>query len=583
MKRKNIEYTQNCELPFLPLEKINSLNENIRLEKKNLIKIAIAADENTTYLTKFLPLFLSNRNINAKITELSFGSFEYLKNDLKNKFWSKDYDFYIIIPSSKKLMLNDDINLKLNKEIINQEIIKWKKLWAVINKPAIQLTYNPVFFSKLGLQDSLLTNGYQNFIDRINYLLIDIAPGNIHFINTDQLIKQNSVCDFNDHKLYYLAKQSFNMESIPFIANAISSIISGVLGGQSKLIITDFDNTLWGGTIGDVGYKNIIVNNETPEGESFLSFQRYLKTLTEQGIILAGCSKNNEAIAMTAFKNKNMILSKEDFALLKINFNNKAKNINEILKELNILPNSAIFLDDSKIECDLVKKSFPEMRVIHLGDDSSLFIKKIDNFYPFFFQNLTKEDERRNISYKKISDLKKESKKFDNIENFLESLETKVTIEVLDNSNIERCYQLLVKTNQFKLNKKIFSLNEIKKQKNYMILSLKDKMQDYGIISFLIYNINKKKKEIEILNWVLSCRVFSRKVENFILHYFYRKLKKESLEKIKFKFQKTGKNIYLQNFIKEMKLSLKKNYYSVYPNNKIISSQETLLQKIFKS
>ena len=125
---------------------------------------------------------------------------------------------------------------------------------------------------------------------------------------------------------------------------------------SKKAIVVDLDNTLWGGIVGDDGAKNIILGPETVAGEAFQNFQIYLKQLTEKGIVLCVCSKNDEKIAKKAFlENKNMILKLQDITIFKSNFLDKAANIKDISKILNIGLDSLIFVDDSKFECDQVK------------------------------------------------------------------------------------------------------------------------------------------------------------------------------------------------------------------------------------
>ena len=108
------------------------------------------------------------------------------------------------------------------------------------------------------------------------------------------------------------------METIPALAKTISGRIEGSLGLTKKVIVTDLDNTLWGGVLGDDGPNGIICDNNTPEGEAFYDFQKYLKKLSMQGIILSICSKNDEKFVKEVFKkNKNFALKYEDFSVIK--------------------------------------------------------------------------------------------------------------------------------------------------------------------------------------------------------------------------------------------------------------------------
>ena len=157
-----------------------------------------------------------------------------------------------------------------------------------------------------------------------------------------------------------------------------------------------------------------------------------------------------------------------------------------------------------------------------------------------------------------------------NIEDFLSDLRPKLEFNNINNKSVTRANQLLGKTNQFKFNSTIFSEKELLKIKDRtIVLSFQDKFQNYGIIGILIYELNKKNKIFVIKNWVMSCRVFSRRIEDFIINFLIRMAKKNNCKTLGFNFTITPKNIYLQNFLKQLnfKISDKKNEYHVKISN----------------
>ena len=163
---------------------------------------------------------------------------------------------------------------------------------------------------------------------------------------------------------------------------------------------------IWGGIIGDDGIEGIELGDETPEGEAFVRFQKYLKKLSKNGLILCVCSKNDEKIAKEVFKkHKSMVLKLDDVSIFVANYNDKATNIKKISKTLNLGLDSFIFIDDSKIECSIVKKELPDVSVVNVSNDPSEFIKIIERLNLFNFRNVTDEDINRVQSYKKIMDI----------------------------------------------------------------------------------------------------------------------------------------------------------------------------------
>ena len=549
----------------------NEINSNIKkCEFKKNIKISISSNYTTSFFVKILKVLLTNKKISSEIIESEFDSLKFDTIDFSRKIWKSKSDFLFFMPSHLNLLFPPKLNdSKLNIiKNAKKELNFWKKVWNQTDKIIIQTTFDPPFFSPLGLDDPIKYGGLHHYIRLVNSLLTDNAPSNVNLIDVESLLINNRESNWKDSRIYYLTKQPFNMETIPALAKAISGKIEGSLGLSKKVIVTDLDNTLWGGVLGDDGYNGIICDNNTPEGEAFYNFQKYLKKLSSQGIVLTICSKNDEKIVKEAFKkNKNFALQYKDFSVVKANYKDKAKNINEISKILNLNIDSFVFIDDSKIECELVKEIIPNIQVINLdSSEPSNYINKVETYNLFNFKNITKEDLKRAESYKKIREYDEVKTKSSNIDSFLKDLSPKIYLKKVDKISVTRSSQLLGKTNQFKFNNKIFSEKELLKIKDRtIVLSFEDKFQNYGIIGVLVYELDKKNKSLFISNWVMSCRVFSRRIEDLIIEFFIKKANNLNYDSIGFDFNISEKNIYLQNFLKQLnfKLSKQKTKYSL--------------------
>lgn len=549
----------------------NEISNNIKkCEFKKNIEISISSNYTTSFITKILNVFLINKKISSKIIESEFDSLKFDIIDFSRKIWNSKSDFLFFMPSHLNLLFFPKINDNRKMIIKNAKIEAnfWKKVWNQTDKTIIQTTFDPPFFSPLGFDDPVKYGGLHHYVRLVNSLLIDSAPSNVNLIDLESLLINNKNSNWKDSRMYYLTKQPFNMETIPALAKTISGRIEGSLGLTKKVIVTDLDNTLWGGVLGDDGPNGIICDNNTPEGEAFYDFQKYLKKLSMQGIILSICSKNDEKFVKEVFKkNKNFALKYEDFSVIKANYNDKAKNIKEISKILNLNIDSFVFIDDSKIECELVKRIIPNIQVINLDpSEPSNYISKLESYNLFNFKNITKEDLKRTESYKRISEYDEVKTKSSNIDSFLNDLSPKLYLKEVDESSVTRSNQLLGKTNQFKFNNTIFSEKELLKIKDRtIVLSFEDKFQNYGIIGLLVYQFDKKNKLLFINNWVMSCRVFSRRIEDFMINFFIKKATNLNCESIGFDFNISPKNAYLQNFLKQLnfRLSKQKTKYSV--------------------
>lgn len=220
--------------------------------------------------------------------------------------------------------------------------------------------------------------------------------------------------------------------------------------------------------------------------------------------------------------------------------------------------------------------------VLNLSNDPSEFIEKIDAIAPFSFKNITEEDLNRLKSYKNINILNEAKTESKNIDDFLKNLKPKIKLEKISKKNSDRSSQLIAKTNQFKLNSKIFSPKNLLSRKEKCIpISFEDKFQNYGVIGVVVYNIDLKKKTLIIENWVMSCRVFSRRIEHYLIDFLIKKLKEQKCTFIAFKIEITNKNLYLQNFIKELGIKLDKKDANYLINfKKVMNYKKNYIVKV---
>lgn len=322
-------------------------------------------------------------------------------------------------------------------------------------------------------------------------------------------------------RTYFAAKLPFTSETFHAAGRDITFAIKAIKGLATKLVIVDLDNTIWGGIVGDDGWENLNLGGHHSAGEAFVEFQRYLKSLTQRGILLAISSKNDEEVVWKAFdKNPNMVLKKDDFAAWRINWNDKAANILEIVEELNLGLHSVIFIDDNPSERSRVKSALPEVNVIDLPISPTLYREVLECYGCFDQSSITREDEIRAKSYLIESKRKALQMQFESHEDWLNSLELKAEIQLVDKANIERVVQLFNKTNQLNLSTRRLTSTELnnwlEKSENEMrAFVISDRFGDYGLTGLVGYTITDH--QVYIIDFILSCRVFGRQVEELML------------------------------------------------------------------
>lgn len=376
-----------------------------------------------------------------------------------------------------------------------------------------------------------------------------------------------------DHKYHYFGKLPFSVNNFSLYADILASLIFAHLGLTKKVLVLDLDNTLWGGVIGDAGIDGIRIKIGDPLGEAFLDFQKYCKMLSNHGIVLCVCSKNNIELAKEPFKKLNyMPLSIDDFIVFKANWSNKAENLKEIALTLNLGLESMVFVDDNPAEREIIRQSLPMVSVPEIGSDPSLYPQIISEAGYFSSIRFSDSDKNRIKDYKANAVRENLKKQFVNINEYLSSLQMSASEIKVNKDNLQRASQMTLKTNQFNTNSVRLnegSINELLSKENYILLQyqLRDKFADNGIVSLVI--LRQKDNDIEILNWVMSCRVFERGFENYIFNKILDLMAIKGIKNISASVIKNDKNIYIHDLYEKLgfKLNLEKENTKTYKNS----------------
>ena len=385
-----------------------------------------------------------------------------------------------------------------------------------------------------------------NFIKNVNKEIFKFSKKyKLIIFDINNYVKPFGSKNWFDIAKYKFAKIPFSLENLNYYSYKFSRLANVIFGGSKKVLVLDLDNTLWGGVIGDDGVKNIKIGYKDKISVGFLNFQKFLKKLKSKGVLLAVSSKNTEKIAKDVFKKKNMPLKLSDFVSFKANWNDKATNIKEISKELNLSVDSFVFFDDNPMERDIVRKNIPNLSVPEINNDPSKY--KRDIVTPGYFDVLTysKEDSKRTQTYR--SNIKRHNllQKSVDINSYLTSLNMKSNMSKFKIKNIERIVQLFLRSNQFNLTTTRYQkkdvINFIKNNSSYTLqVDLSDKFGQNGIVSLLVGNFSNNSLVIE--NWVMSCRVLSRTLEQAMLKKIIYDLKKKNINQIIGYYKPSSKN-----------------------------------------
>jgi FkbH-like protein len=347
-------------------------------------------------------------------------------------------------------------------------------------------------------------------------------------------------------KLWYLTKTPFHADVFRCAASDVKAALSAVLGGSRKLLIVDLDNTLWGGVVGDLGWQNLRLGGHDYLGEAYLDFQRALKSLRNRGILLAIASKNEEAVALEALaKHPEMELRLEDFVAHRINWNDKAANIAELVAGLNLGLQSAVFIDDNPVERARVREALPEVYVPEWPDDKTLYASQLLELDCFDSAYVTAEDASRHQLYADEKQREQSREQIGSAEEWLRSLETELTVEESGDADRVRVVQLMNKTNQMNLSTRRVSEAELRTwlqadNRKLWAFRVKDKFGDSGLTGILSLEI--RDDTAQVTDFVLSCRVMGRNVERAMVAFAASYCKASGLIELRADYLPTAKN-----------------------------------------
>ncbi|RUP10139.1 HAD-IIIC family phosphatase [Hyphomicrobium sp.] len=450
------------------------------------------------------------------------------------------------VPSFAKLLafepLDDDA-LQAEVDAFCAKIEKAAPLYRSVFVPSWTM---PSWQRGLGMLDTR-KGGVSSALVRMNSQLMQRLSGisNVYVLDASRWLAAVGPSAFNP-KAWYLGKIAFARPVLAEAARDVRAALASLSNGPRKLLILDLDDTLWGGIVGDVGWEGVKLGGMDASGEAFVDFQKAIKDLKKRGVVLGIVSKNEESVALEAIRsNPSMVLKEQDFVGWKINWHDKARNVAELTQSLNLGLQSVVFIDDNPVERARVREALPEVYVPEWPKEEFLYASHLRNLSCFDAPALTREDAERTRMYDEETQREALRQQVGSIEEWLKTLEIKVTIEPLSSTTSTRAAQLLNKTNQLNLRTRRLTERELiewaaEKDNAFWVVNVSDRMGDAGLTGLL--GISFEGDVAHIVDFVLSCRVMGRRVEDTIVHVAVAAAIERGAKRVIAKYLPTAKN-----------------------------------------
>lgn len=551
-------------------KKINAYSNKKKLQKK--IKIAILGSFTLNGFAETLNVKCHNIGINASFYVNNYNQYINELIDKNSGFYKFKPDISFLLVDAKSIFGDPYIDPYKVSEKKRRDLVRhgFKALRALVNNFTkyghgilVMNNFDVPTYSPVGILEPKQRFGLFDMARRMNQHISDFNQRRSVFIfDYDSFIsgigKKNTVND----KLLYLADMKISPDLIPVLCEEYMRYVKAVRGLTKKCIVLDLDNTLWGGIVGEDGLGGIKLGPVAP-GNAYMEFQKHILALFRRGVILAVNSSNNEGDVIKVMReHPYMVLKEHHFASIKINWENKVKNLTEIAKDINIGLNSIIYLDDDKRNRQVVREALPEVCCPDLPEDASLYAKFLRSINDLDVLQITHEDRKRGKLYAAERKRKESKSDFKNLSKYLEHLNIIAEVKRADKFSIPRLSQLTLRTNQFNFSTKRYNEKEMQRMisdKKYDIYytKVKDKYGDYGITGAVI--IEKNKKTWFVDTFLMSCRILGKNIEDAALSVIIKKAVKAKVNRVSIDYRRTEKNQPVTRFLEQYGILANKN------------------------
>ncbi len=331
------------------------------------------------------------------------------------------------------------------------------------------------------------------------------------------------------------------------VAGFLAQLISAP--PPKKGLITDLDDTLWRGILGEVGIRGITWDLDHHSLIHGL-YQQLLGSLAETGVLIAAASKNDRELVDQALRRGDAVIPSRYLFPVEAHWGAKSESVGRILRTWNIAADSVVFVDDSPLELAEVKAAYPDVECLrfptHDYQEAYALLGELRDL--FGKETVVAEDAIRRESLERSAFLEAGRASGAPSDRFLEDVGAELTLDLAKDPEDPRAFELINKTNQFNLNGRRYSQGRwrdyLRNLDTFLVrVAYRDKFGPLGTIAVLAGRRRPEALQLDV--WVMSCRAFSRRIEHRCLEQLFEQLE---VERIAFDYQPTQRNGPLQDF-----------------------------------
>jgi FkbH-like protein len=370
--------------------------------------------------------------------------------------------------------------------------------------------------------------------------------GRVAVINLQRLADDSAAGQRHDLKSDLYTGLPYTTEHADKLASLLALAL--VPPAPKKGIISDLDDTLWDGIVGEVGPEAVTWDLASHSHQHGL-YQKLLGSLADSGTLIGIASKNDPAVVAKALERKDLLLRPEQVFPIEVHWNAKSGSVGRILETWNIAADSVVFVDDSPMELAEVAAAHPGIEcVLFPKNDHKEFLAMLRHLRDLCGkEHVSKDDALRLESIRQGAAFREQASGGAAPETFLQQIGAAVTFDFAA-AGEPRVLELVNKTNQFNLNGRRYTQADWQKltsEKGAVLVavSYEDKFGPLGTIAAVAGQLDKQMLVVEA--WVMSCRAFARRIEHHTLKMLF---DTTGASEIGFRFTPTAKNGPLREF-----------------------------------
>lgn len=380
---------------------------------------------------------------------------------------------------------------------------------------------------------------------------------NVHIVSSHAIDARSPLAGRFDLRTELVAGIAYSQTHAEVLGEALGRLVHP--SPAKKGLITDLDNTLWKGIVGDAGVDGVFWDLDN-HAQLHGLYQQLLRSLAEEGVLVAVASRNSAAVVEEAFARRDIVLAKELMFPFEVHWNRKSDSISRILEAWNIGADSVVFVDDSPMELEEVKAAHPGMECVQFPAEPEQGLELLYRLRDLFGRSrLSDEDALRRESLRSAKQFRESAAgngdgpgDLANSEALLVQAQAAITFNIKDAGTNPRSLELVNKTNQFNLNGRRYTESDwhqmvIGANRFLISAAYEDKFGPLGTIAVIGGRVADDVAHVDV--WVMSCRAFARRVEHQVVSLLFDRF---GVDEVVFDFAATSRNQPTQQFFNEV-------------------------------